>query len=290
MKKPLFWIVAFVFLFSLNVNAQLLWKITGSDSTKTSYLFGTHHLIEKNKIKGLAQVLAVSIQTDVVIGEVNVLDKTLEATVMQNAVMTGTTIKGLLTPENYAFIDREFKLLLGVGLSQMGNMKPIMLDNIFQIANYLKQNNITKQPEPIDMFFQVNATAGRKAVIGLETADDQVNILFNSFSLERQAEILVKDVRDKLKGIDEMKRMNELYLAGDLAGLEALSKENDSMTPEENKSILDVRNNNWMKKLPALIDQKSCFIAVGCLHLVGETGLIRQLQLAGYTVKPVELK
>ena len=52
--------------------------------------------------------------------------------------------------------------------------------------------------------------------------------------------------------------------------------------------IIDGRNNNWMKKIPDLITEKSSFIAVGCAHLVGETGLINQLRELGYTVDPIQ--
>jgi len=49
----------------------------------------------------------------------------------------------------------------------------------------------------------------------------------------------------------------------------------------------DERNKYWMKSIPDLIEKKSCFIAVGAGHLVGETGLINQLRKLGFTVEPV---
>jgi uncharacterized protein len=59
------------------------------------------------------------------------------------------------------------------------------------------------------------------------------------------------------------------------------------MKPEERKMLVDDRNLNWVKQFPRLFKTQSCFVAVGCLHLVGETGLINQLRLKGYTVEPV---
>ncbi len=52
--------------------------------------------------------------------------------------------------------------------------------------------------------------------------------------------------------------------------------------------IINERNNNWMKKIPDLITEKSSFIAVGAAHLAGENGLINQLRELGYIVVPVQ--
>ena len=43
-----------------------------------------------------------------------------------------------------------------------------------------------------------------------------------------------------------------------------------------------------MIKLKSLPPEKSCFIAVGCMHLVGESRLINLLKNSGYTVDAVE--
>lgn len=43
-----------------------------------------------------------------------------------------------------------------------------------------------------------------------------------------------------------------------------------------------------MEKTPALINEKSTFIAVGALHLCGDEGLINLLREKGYTVSLVK--
>ena len=57
---------------------------------------------------------------------------------------------------------------------------------------------------------------------------------------------------------------------------------------ERNKLIFDERNNYWMKKIPDLIEENSCFIAVGAGHLGGERGIINQLRELGYTVNRIK--
>lgn len=287
MKKNILFILPLAFLVSLTANAQLLWKVSGNGLTRNSYLFGTHHLIDRTQIKNFDQILAICDQADAVVGEIEMNDTDLQAKVMNGALMTEGTIKDLLSPEDYIFLDNEFKLLLGTGLDHLGKMKPMMLDNLFGILCYMKENSMNKQPDAVDMIFQKNATDNNKKIIGLETVEDQVYALFGSLSLKRQAEILMKDVRKKQKGIDLLKQLNKLYLAGNLVGLEALNQEDDSMTLEEKKALEETRNINWMIKLPALLNEQSCFIAFGCLHLTGESGLINQLKKVGYSVEPI---
>ena len=42
-----------------------------------------------------------------------------------------------------------------------------------------------------------------------------------------------------------------------------------------------------MEQLKIMFPKNSCFVAVGCLHLTGESGLINQLRNAGYNVEPI---
>ena len=45
-----------------------------------------------------------------------------------------------------------------------------------------------------------------------------------------------------------------------------------------------------MQQLPRLMKEGAAFVAVGALHLIGETGLVSQLRQQGYTVTPVNIK
>ena len=59
------------------------------------------------------------------------------------------------------------------------------------------------------------------------------------------------------------------------------------MNEKTRKEILDNRNINWVKEMPALMKKESVFFAVGSAHLGGEFGVINLLRKAGYIVKPV---
>ena len=288
MIRKIFIATFIALVFIISVQAQLLWKVSGNGLTKSSYLFGTHHLIEKNQIKDFNKILILSGQADAVVGEMDMTDMaSMQAKIMQVAVMPGKNIKDMISTADYTLVDTELKQILGAGLDQLGAFKPIMLETMFSEFVYLRSQNLTKQPEAIDVLFQMNAKENHKKVVGLETIEQQAAIMFDSLSLNRQAEILVKSVKEKQKEIDLIKKLNEYYLAGDLKKLSALDNEDDDMSPAEKKPMYENRNADWMKQIPALLSKQSCFIAVGCMHLVGETGLIEQLKKSGYKVEGI---
>jgi len=72
-----------------------------------------------------------------------------------------------------------------------------------------------------------------------------------------------------------------------LVKLAEIDKEDDDLTPTERRPLYEGRNNQWIKQLPALMKSQSCFVAVGCMHLIGDSGLITQFRKAGYKVEVV---
>jgi len=290
MKKHILLVATFALLFSLSANAQLFWKISGNGLEKTSYLFGTHHLINKDQIKNFDQILTISGQVDAVVGEIDMSDMQTQAVkMMSDVMMKDTTMKDLLSAEDYAFVDSVFQITMNTGLDKLGTMKPAMLSAFYVIASYMKENGTNAPPTGVDELFQKKAKEQNKKILPLETIDEQMFMLFGSMSLKRQAEVLVKDLKEIQKSKEDMKNLNSYYLTGDLVGIESLSNMSCNWTPEEVKVLIDNRNLNWAKKLPTMLKEQSCFIAVGAMHLVGETGLIKQLKAAGYKVEPVVL-
>lgn len=290
MKKRIFLLALIALFITVGANAQLFWKISGHGLTKPSYLFGTHHLIEKEQIKDFDKILAIAGQADAVVGEMDMTDMaTIQTKIMQVAMMPGKTIKQLISAEDYTLVDTELRQLMGVGLDQLGAFKPMMLQTMYGVLVYVQSQKLAKQPEGVDVLFQKKAKENNKAIIGLETIEQQSAMLFDSLPLNRQAEILVKSIKEKQKGIDLFIQLNASYLAGNLQKLAELDKLDDDLTPAEKRPLYENRNMDWMKQLPVMFSKQSCFVAVGCMHLIGDTGLLSQLKKAGYTVEAVAL-
>lgn len=273
-----------------SMQGQLLWKISGNGLSKDSYLFGTHHLIDKSLIPQFDSIMFLCKQADVVVGELDMKTPGMQKKMMQGSVMKGKKMKDLVSAEDYQLLDTEFKSMMGMGMSVWGSFKPMFLMSMHQVVLYVRSTGIRKQPVAMDELFQNQARTDKKQVIGLESLQMQMDVLFNKIPLDRQAEILMYEVREKDKMVAELKQLNEVYVSGDLNKMQELDVDDESMKPEERRMLVDDRNMNWITLLPAHLEKQSCFVAVGCLHLVGEAGLINQLRLKGYTVEPVRFQ
>ncbi len=290
MKKKSIVLLLLALSIAFSTKSQLLWKVSGNGLPKPSYLFGTHHLIEKEQIANFDKILALIPQTDAVVGEMDMSNiMAMQIKILKVAFMKDTTMRDLLNAEDYTLVDSAMKKVVGKGLDKLGKMKPTMLSTLYSVKLYMVQNNLKKEPEAVDIIFQKNGKKEKKKIIGLETIDEQINILFNSMSLKSQAESLVQTVKNYDKAQLLSSQLNEAYLSGDLKRISEFGNEEEQMTSEEKKILVDDRNNNWIKQLKTILPTQSCFIAVGCIHLVDENGLIQQLKNAGFMVEAVDL-
>lgn len=272
-------------LLTTSLSAQLCWKITSPDKAVSSYLFGTHHLVEPSSIPHLDTLIALCQASELFVGELP--DDSLVAQKMLVAVsMTDCSLKSLLTSDDYALVAAEIRRTLDVDLSLLDEVKPLYIGTLYALMAQLKALGLTEQPEPVDNLLRRKAVEKGVPVLGLESVDQQIDILFNSLSLERQAELLVETIKDSSMTSFKVEKLNNAYLAGDLSVLASLGNDDD-WSPEEKHAMVDNRNLNWVKVLPDYLNRHACFIAVGCLHFVDETGLINQLRLLGYLVEPL---
>jgi len=155
MNKRILIAELFTLFFIVPIQAQLLWKVSGNGLTKPSYLFGTHHLIEKSQIKDFDKILTLAGQADAVVGEMdmgNMLGMQLK--ILKGVMMKDTTIKDLMNEVDYKLVETEFKLSMNMSLKTLGHMKPMMLSSMYSIMTYTKINKLKKQPEGVDILFQ----------------------------------------------------------------------------------------------------------------------------------------
>lgn len=299
MKKTLTFIIAL--LAASSMNAQILYKITGKDAKGASYIIGTYHLADASfteKVPGLQTALA---EIEQVYGEVNMenIMQPASSQKMTAAMMLpeGQTLKTVLTPEQFGKVSAFAKELMGVGLdndmvfSQLGKMSPRALATQFTLLLFMKNSTTPFNPaNGLDNFFQMQAKQNNKPIGGLETIDFQIETLYKSTPIERQVEELICLVDNKEYNLMMVQEITKAFYAQDLQAIEKAADEklNNSCdsTPEEEETLIYGRNDNWMKLMPSIMAEKPTFFAVGALHLVGERGMLAQLQKAGYTVTP----
>ena len=290
MKKNILILIS-IFLSLSAVQAQLLWKVSGKGLKHPSYLFGTHHLIPIQFLDSVPGLYKAFNECNTVIGEIVLSNIDATSKIQKAAVMPDKTrINDLLNEDEYKFVDKELKAVLKFGLKDVSVMNPSLLLNMYELEIYKKLTGF-RDNQQSDSYFQQVAIEKGKKVVGLETVDQQIAVLFGNGSLERQADILFQTIENKESILSEMIQLNKLYKAGKIDKLVELSKSKDNitdMTDEEYAKLVDNRNADWMTKLPFYFKESSCFVAVGAIHLGGKNGLVMQLQKAGYRVKAVE--
>lgn len=140
----------------------------------------------------------------------------------------------------------------------------------------------------LDGYFAEAGKQAGKTVTEFETIEEQMNLLFNSATNEEQVDQLKLFLRNKNDMINQVNELIDNWFKHDLEKMYAVSERGLAVFGNEN-DFLTNRNNKWMKTLPGLLKKESQFIAVGALHLAGSSGLIKQLQLLGYTLTPIKL-
>ncbi len=279
-----------------NVQAQLLWKVSGNGLSQPSYIMGTHHLAPlsiKDKIAGMQQALDATTQ---VYGELDMsgMMKPETMQMMQKLMVTqtDTTFQSLFTPEEYEGINKFCKENLMFDIAMMPKLKPAFISNNMLVVLYMKNIGGFNPQEQLDTYFQNQALTAGKKVGGLETYAFQFDMLYNGTSLQRQAELLLCLYNNQQKYIGMTKELTDLYMAQDLAGMLKLNEAKEGnqcdALPGEDEAMIDNRNKNWATQLPAIMQAAPTFVAVGALHLPGEHGLLNLLKQKGYTVEAVK--
>lgn len=281
---------------ALSANAQLLWKVSGNGLNEPSYIIGTHHLAPFSIMDSIAGLRNAMNETRQVYGELKMSEMQSPATMqqMQKTMMLegDTTLTSLLSPEDFATANKFCKENLMMDLSMATKLKPAFLLNNVVVAAYIKHIGKFNPQEQLDTFFQSQATSNGKKVDGLETPEFQFNLLFNGYSLKRQAQLLMCTINNIDTEVESLKKLTDAYMRQDLSTMLRISEERkgnqcDPLPGEEDAMIYD-RNKAWSVKLPAIMKDAPTFVAVGALHLPGEKGLLNLLKKQGYTVEAVK--
>ncbi len=293
MKKRLALLILVIAV--LPVHAQLLWRISGGNCYKSSYLFGTIHLETGEFIDSVAGLSDAISSVDAIYGEVvrdelaskNAISKVLK----ESFAPADSTIDKLLTREEYVMVDsvvRHYMMGL-IGLDKLSRLKPIALAlqlEVLQMAQYFPDFQ-SAASNGIDIAVQNRGAELGKYVGGFETIDVQMSIIYGS-SLKDQARELVEMCAGDKEFGEYNRRLCELYHNQDLSGLESLVlDEKMGMGADGMERLSYARNRKWMERIERTLPVQSMLIVVGAAHLVGKDGLIELLRSRGYVVEPV---
>ncbi len=278
------------------VHAQLLWKVTGNGLGRPSYILGTHHMAPStmiDQIKGMNEAIA---GCDIVVGEVekdSLMSPEVQARMAQAMVAPlDSTLDKVLTPTDYGIVEKVFNKYfgtLGMKLKQVNNLKPSAISTQMQAMQAIKYFPNFDANSLIDVMVQTRANEAGRPSVGLESVDEQINLLFNG-SIANQAKGLVEACKQDEFFQVQSAALADAYLAQDLDKLLAVMTDatmgGDS--EEEMEVLIYSRNRSWAEKLKVIMPERACLVCVGAGHLPGEQGLLQLLRNAGYTVEPMQ--
>lgn len=261
---------------------SLLWKIEGNGLKKPSYLFGTMHLIEKDYFYFPKSLEKLITKSDAVVLEIaDITDKT-EA--MKYLMLKEGTVFDFFTKSQQdsllAWVKEKSGLTEEMFRASFSKMKP------FAILQTVSQFQFMGNTESYEMTITDIAKSKGVQLLGFETIAEQMGI-FDNLTKEQQAEMVMAGVRGD-DGVEETKKMQDLYRRQQLDSLYLMVSGNGGVFKEEEAAFLKNRNHNWIPKIKEFSQNKGLFIAVGAAHLAGPEGVIELLKKEGYTVIPVK--
>lgn len=264
--------------------SSLLWKIDGPGVQKGCFLFGTMHLIEKDYFvfpKSLQQIVK---KTGVLIMELNGTPK--QATVKSSLQLQVGSFFDFFTKEQSDSIVSWAKANLHMDSSNFCTfiqpMKP------FVMAQLMAQIQFKKSVESYEMTFENLAKNEEIPIVGLETVEEQLKFI-NQLPIATQVSMVMETIRLGDKSHAKLVELEHTYQSQNIDSLHQLMQDETGIVANEQTTLVDNRNANWIPKIEKFIQKDRTFIAVGAGHLGGEKGIIRLLQAKGYRVTPIKL-
>jgi uncharacterized protein len=268
---------------SNHLDNTLLWKISGNGLSRSSYLYGTMHVLcAGDAVVSDSLKLAIK-YADQIYFELDMDNMGEMLGAMKYLRMNdGKKLSELLTKEEYARVESYFKQnSVPLPLAMMNRFKPYFISSLIG-----EQMMSCDQKNGMEELIMRESKQYSKEIKGLETTEFQASI-FDSIPYEKQA----KDLVSYIDSIDSYKQvtmeMVEVYRKQDLERMDSLMHKSDPGMDEYMDILLYGRNRHWVDQMPGIMKDKCILFAVGAGHLPGGQGVINLLRKKGYKVTPM---
>jgi uncharacterized protein YbaP (TraB family) len=262
-------------------NKSLLWEVSGNGLEKPSYVFGTIHMICQDDYIMTETIQNTLKNVDAYYAEINFGDPNSTA-LLQQSMISETPLSSRLDADKYTLLKQLLKEQVDLDIAQFENLSDAAIVSMITYKSFPCTDF-----KMYEMEFLQAAMKQQKQLGGLETIEEQMEILSKSLGSNAAIEMLNDLKKD---GFKTTKEMITLYKAQDIQGLYNYMKKSSYMTDDVYNEILTKRNHNWVKNMPKLMNKQSIFFAVGAAHLSGNDGVLKLLKEAGYSIKAVNIQ
>jgi uncharacterized protein len=254
----------------------------------TIYLGGTIHLLRPTDFP-----LPVEYQQAFDQSQMLVLETDLQkAASPENAQRTlqlmsysgGKNLSTELSPEVWKEL-QDYSAANQIPIGQIMQFKPFMV-SIVLLMQHGQKLGLT---QGVDFYFNQQARTQNKTLGELESFDD-VLVFMNKLNEMEPNQTIQSTLRDLKKMDGLMTSLTQSWREGELSAIEKeMLLPMKQEFPEIYKLMVLDRNQKWMEKIQAMFaTAEKEMILVGSLHLVGEDGLLKQLESKGYKIKAVK--
>lgn len=266
-------------------NQHFLWK--ASSKVNTIHLFGSIHFGSTEMYPLPDVVTRAYDSSDALIVEVNTRQANPDAmavTLLQSgSYPEGETAQSHLSPETWEQLTRTAKKQR-LDLTKLQNQKPWLI--ALSLATLAIQKSGFSPEFGVDQYF-ITGAEGRKPILELESAQQQMNLL-STFSMIEQNRLL-KETLDQLdQATVYFRSLLEAWQTGDASRLKDLVQSEIDTDPDAKKlydALFTKRNHAMTDKIIKLSESGgSYFVVVGAGHLVGQEGIVELLRGKGYEV------
>ena len=267
---------------------HFLWKVTGP--TGVVYLLGTIH-VGKADLYPLPSIIEESFKkADTLIEEVDISEPGETARVQRWIIEHGGYPNGDAITNHLSEVT---SLHLAAYVKRGGLSEPAIarfrpwLVSVLVVQLELKRMGFDPV-NGVDRHFLDEARQSHKPIGALEDTGSRLEF-FNSLSEELQDRLLLSSLVDMEKWADCFDLVTQAWQSGDAAAMaEVITRsvrEYPQLEPLMTK-LLDDRNTAMTAKIERFLQTpKSYFVAVGAAHLVGDQGILSQLQRKNFRVE-----
>lgn len=268
----------------------LLWKVTHKDQESPAYLFGTMHLMKSGYLQNWPNVREAFKESDRVVVE-TVIDSSKMMQIGRMAMLKNTTYQQIYDSATLDTVMRYIEQKLRMPRHTLMRMKPMQLAALSARKAFKKVNSPLKSAKgkTIDLYFAEKGKKMDKKVIPLETMIEQGRMLFNEMSIDKQAKMLLQQIRRQDQMATFTHNLLKYYRNENLSDLYSLYKQ-EKFSTQNLGFLVEERNKNWLSTLTKYFKKGNTFAAVGALHLPGKAGLLKLLEKKGFQIQPMPVK
>ncbi len=266
----------------------LLWKLERG-AVAPSYLFGTIHVTDERVLRLPAEVARTFDGARSATFEVIMTDELRLRLARAMIAAPDRTLDRVLSPALYGDA-MAAGARYGLAPGQLRYFKPWALAMFLSVpqAEFARS---AMGALPLDQPLQDRARTQGKPVYELETGAEQI-ALFNELSEADQLAMLESAIQDNARIETLFEDLTARYLARDVGGIHSeMIQQSQSMDEQLVKMFLlrfnEERNRTMVERMAPRLHEGGAFVAIGALHLPGETGLLSLLAAQGYKISRV---